>query len=85
MHPWHGDISAAIKSRARKNPRGILLITPESLEATFVLRGLEVPGLFGRLDCIVIDELHAFLGTERGIQLRSLLDRLEFATRRRIR
>ena len=85
VHPWHGDISAAIKSKARKNPRGILLITPESLEATFVLRGLEVPGLFGRLDCIVIDELHAFLGTERGIQLRSLLGRLEFATRRRIR
>ena len=85
VHPWHGDISAAVKSKARKNPRGILLITPESLEATFVLRGLEVPGLFGRLGCIVIDELHAFLGTERGIQLLSLLGRLEFATRRRIR
>lgn len=85
VHPWHGDISAAAKSKARKNPRGILLITPESLEATFVLRGLEVPGLFGKLNCIVIDELHAFLGTERGIQLLSLLARLEFATRRRIR
>ena len=85
VHPWHGDVSAVIKSKARKNPRGILLITPESLEATFVLRGLEIPALFGRLDCIVIDELHAFLGTERGIQLRSLLGRLEFATRRRIR
>ena len=85
VHPWHGDISAAIKSKARRNPRGILLITPESLEAMFVLRGLEIPRLFGKLDCIVIDELHVLLDTERGIQLRSLLSRLEFTARRRIR
>ena len=85
VHPWHSDISAAIKANARKNPRGILLITPESLEATFVLRGLEVPRLFGRLVCVVIDELHAFLDTERGVQVRSLINRLECATRRRIR
>ena len=85
VHPWHRDVSAAVKSKARKNPRGILLITPESLEAMFVLRGLEVPGLFGKLGCIVIDELHALLDTERGIHLRSLLNRLEFAARRRIR
>ena len=85
VHPWHGDVSSASKSKARRNPRGILLITPESLEATFVLRGLEIPGLFGKLDCIVIDELHALLDTERGIHVRSLLSRLEIATRRRIR
>ena len=85
VHPWHSDISSAIKTHARRKARGILLITPESLEATFVLRGLEIPGLFGNLACIVIDELHAFIDTERGIQMRSLLTRLEYATRRRIR
>ena len=85
VHPWHGDISSAVKAKARKSPRGILLITPESLEATFVLRGLEVPSLFGKLRCIVIDELHALLDTERGIHVRSLLTRLEVATGRRIR
>ena len=85
VHPWHSDISSAIKTHARRDPRGVLLITPESLEATFVLRGLEIPGLFGNLACIVIDELHAFIDTERGIQVRSLLSRLEYATRRRIR
>lgn len=84
-HPWHGDVSAAIKTKARKDPRGILLITPESLEATFVLRGLEIPRLFGKLDCIVIDELHALLDSERGVHVRSLLCRLEAATGRRIR
>ena len=85
VHPWHSDIASAIKTHARRNPRGILLITPESLEATFVLRGLEVPGMFGNLTCIVIDELHAFIDTERGIHVRSLLSRLEYATQRRIR
>lgn len=30
--PWHGDIGARIKARALRRPRGILLITPESLE-----------------------------------------------------
>ena len=84
-YPWHGDVSAAVKTKARKNPRGILLITPESLEATFVLRGLEIPRLFGKLDCIVIDELHALLDSERGVHVRSLLCRLESATKRRIR
>ena len=85
VHPWHGDISQAVKARARKNPRGILLITPESLEAMFVLRGAEVPRLFARTQAIVIDELHALLDSERGVHLRSLLTRLELSVGRRIR
>jgi ATP-dependent Lhr-like helicase len=85
VHPWHGDVSGSVKSRARKEPRGILLITPESLEAMFVLRGLEIPALFGRIQALVIDELHAMLDTERGIHLRSLMNRLEISTKRRVR
>lgn len=82
---WHGDISASVKSRARKSQGGILLITPESLEALFVQRGTEIPRLFGRCEAIVIDELHTFLDSERGVQLRSLLARVELATSRKIR
>ena len=85
VHPWHGDVSHGVKARARKNPRGVLLITPESLEALFVLRGLEIPALFMGAQAIVIDELHALLDTERGVHLRSLLTRLELAVGRRIR
>ena len=85
VHRWHGDVAASAKARARRDPSGILLITPESLEATFVLRGLEIPGLFQSLDCVVIDELHALLDSERGVQLRSLLYRLELILGRRIR
>lgn len=85
VHPWHGDVSGSIKKRARTAPGGILLITPESLEALFVRRGLEIRQLFGRASAIVIDELHTFLDSERGVQLRSLLARLELATGRRVR
>ncbi len=80
VHPWHGDISQSVKARARKRPGGILLITPESLEALFVLRGLEIPTLFSATRAIVIDELHALLDNERGIHLASLLNRMELAT-----
>ena len=85
VHPWHGDIAQGVKARARKNPRGILLITPESLEAMFVLRGAEIPRLFAGTQAIVIDELHALLDSERGVHLRSLLTRLELAVGRRVR
>lgn len=83
--PWHGDVSSSVKSRAVKHPKGILLITPESLEALFIRRGLDIPRLFGATRAVVIDELHSFLDTERGVQMRSLLTRLELATKRQIR
>lgn len=83
--PWHGDISSSIKTKARKNPDGIVLITPESLEALFIRHGSLIPFLFGKTSAIVIDELHTFLDTERGVQLRSLLTRLEIVTSRPIR
>lgn len=83
--PWHGDVSQSVKTRAMKNPKGILLITPESLEALFVRRGLEIARLFGATRAVVIDELHTVLDSERGVQLRSLLTRLELAIKRPIR
>jgi ATP-dependent helicase Lhr and Lhr-like helicase len=83
--PWHGDIAASVKSKALKGPKGILLITPESLEALFMRRGLEIPRLFQNIRAIVVDELHSFLDNERGIQMRSLITRLEISTRRQMR
>jgi ATP-dependent helicase Lhr and Lhr-like helicase len=83
VFPWHGDIDSGKKQRALKHPTGILLMTPESLEALFVRRGHELVNIFAALQYVVIDELHSFIGTERGQQLRSLLHRLEQATQRR--
>lgn len=83
--PWHGDISQSIKARAIKSPKGILLITPESLEALFIHRGLEIRRLFAATRTVIIDELHTVLDSERGIQVRSLLTRLELAIKRPVR
>lgn len=83
VHRWHGDVSSAAKAKLRRNPSGILVITPESLEATLLRSGTKAAAMFGALRYVVVDELHAFLGTERGAQLRSLLHRVELAGGRR--
>jgi ATP-dependent Lhr-like helicase len=77
---WHGDASDSKKRRLRENPAGVLLITPESLEALFVRRPELLKPMFGSLKFVVIDELHAFLDSERGVQLSSLLKRLNQKT-----
>lgn len=77
--PWHGDITATSKRKFVQKPHGVLLITPESLEAMLCNRGTSIAALFKRTTFFVIDELHAFIGTERGKQLQSLLHRIETA------
>ncbi len=84
VHRWHGDTSYSDKKKLLEHPSGILLITPESLEALFVLRGTQMPRLLAGLAYVVVDELHAFIGTERGRQLQSLLHRAERVAGRRI-
>ena len=79
---WHGDASEARKRRLRERPSGVVLITPESLEAMFVRRPESLTQLFGALEFVVIDELHVFLDSERGVQLASLLKRLDTETER---
>jgi ATP-dependent helicase Lhr and Lhr-like helicase len=83
VHRWHGDVSASAKVKAADTAGGILLITPESLEAFLDRRGSEARAFLGRLRYVVIDELHSFLGNPRGAQLQSLLNRVELAARRR--
>ncbi len=74
---WHGEAKKSLKSNLVKNPSGIVLITPESLEAMFTNAPYNVSTLFGNLNYIVIDEIHSFLGVDRGLQLMSLLSRIQ--------
>lgn len=73
---WHGETKQSIKNKVIKEPRGIMLITPESLEAMFVNRPYYVDLLFSNLKFVIVDEIHSFIGTGRGIQLKSILSRL---------
>lgn len=74
---WHGEAAKGAKDKVLKNPEGIVLITPESLEAMFVNKPYDIKHLFSTLDYIVIDEIHSFLGSDRGTHLQSLLNRLQ--------
>lgn len=85
VHKWHGDVSASPKKRFLQKPKGILQITPESLESLFINRTSRLPELWRDCSFAVIDEIHVFLGTERGVQLRSLLDRVNLYAKRPLR
>lgn len=82
--PWHGDVGETARRRFLADPRGVVLITPESLESLLFRRGADIASIFATLVAVVVDELHAFIGGERGRQLQSLLHRLEEALARRV-
>lgn len=85
IHRWHGDVSQNKKKKFAENPTGILQITPESIESLFINRTGILSRMFQDLEFIVLDEIHSFLDNERGVQLRSLLSRLEAYTKKRPR
>jgi len=74
---WHGEANKTLKDRIIKQPNGVILITPESLEAMFVNKPFNVKQLFSNLKYVVIDEIHSFIGNDRGTQLKSILSRLQ--------
>ncbi|BAZ07796.1 DEAD/DEAH box helicase [Calothrix sp. NIES-3974] len=85
VFPWHGDVSQSYKNKAMKNPRGVLQITPESLESFLINKHSDLQRLFGDLRFVIIDEVHAFMGTERGCQILCQLARLAYLTNRQHR
>lgn len=76
VHRWHGDVAASRKAALLREPGGVLLITPESLESLLINRTAYLRDVFGGLRAVVIDEVHAFLESERGLHLSSLLTRV---------
>ncbi len=76
LQPWHGDVSAG-KAAFWKKPCDILMTTPESLEALLMRRSRQLAPMLANLRYLVVDELHAFFGSERGAQLQSLLQRVQ--------
>jgi ATP-dependent helicase Lhr and Lhr-like helicase len=74
---WHGDVTQGAKRSALREPPDLLLTTPESLEAMLISRRVDHRVLFAGLRAVVVDELHAFAGDDRGWHLLALLERLE--------
>jgi ATP-dependent Lhr-like helicase len=82
---WHGDAPQAAKRKTLENPRGVALITPESIEAMMCRHAGQAVRMLCSADFIVIDEVHAFLHGPRGLQLASLLRRIDALSERRAR
>ena len=82
---WHGDISLGKKSKLLENPGGILQITPESIESILINKTSSLHHLFNNLEFVVIDEVHTFIESDRGIQLQSQLQRLSLYSSKRPR
>jgi ATP-dependent Lhr-like helicase len=74
---WHGDIPGEHKKKLLDKPRGILQITPESLEALLLKHPGKIISLFKDLRFVIIDEVHAFMGSDRGSQLLCQIGRIE--------
>jgi ATP-dependent Lhr-like helicase len=74
---WHGDVGDAARRRILSDPPDLLLTTPESLEAMLISPRVNVTTLFGDVRAVVVDELHAFAGDDRGWHLLFLLGRIE--------
>ena len=78
---WHGDVGERAKRKFVDEPAEILMTTPESLEVMLVSPRSPVKRIFADLRLIVIDEVHALAGTDRGAHLMSVIERLAPASK----
>jgi ATP-dependent Lhr-like helicase len=73
---WHGDVTTSARQRILREPPDVLLTTPESLEAMLISLRVEHGRMFSGLRAVVVDEVHAFAGDDRGWHLLAVLERL---------
>jgi ATP-dependent helicase Lhr and Lhr-like helicase len=73
---WHGDAGQAQKQRFCREPCELLMTTPESLEVMLMSPRVPAPRLFSDLRAVIVDEVHAFAGADRGAHLMSVIERV---------
>jgi len=69
-----GDTPAAERARFTRAPADVLITTPESL---FLLLTSQARERLRSVETVIIDEIHALVGTKRGAHLAVSLERLE--------
>lgn len=74
---WHGDTSQSRRQAMLRDRPDVLLTTPESLESMLVSTKVDARDLFRDLQAVVVDEVHAFAGDDRGWHLLGVLERLQ--------
>ncbi len=70
----HGDTPPSEREAQARHPPDILITTPESLEA--ILPGRVMRRHLSKVRYVVVDEVHEFVESKRGVELSLLLERL---------
>ena len=78
---WHGDTPDHERRNFLKEPAELLMTTPESLEVMLVSQRVDESRIFRDLRMVVIDEIHAIAGSDRGAHLMSVLERIARVSR----
>jgi ATP-dependent Lhr-like helicase len=73
---WHGDVGESERNRIRGEHPDILLTTPESLEVMLISARPDGREMLRGVRLVVIDEIHAFAGDDRGWHLLAVLERI---------
>ena len=74
---WHGDVGASARKAILREPPDLLLTTPESIEAMLMSPSVDAGRLLGGVRAVIVDEIHAFAGDDRGWHLLAVLARLD--------
>jgi len=69
-----GDTPARERARFKKEPSDVLITTPESLYLLLTSQSAEH---LAHVETVIVDEVHALVGTKRGAHLAVSLERLE--------
>lgn len=72
----HGDTGAGDRRRQVLDRHDILLTTPESLEAILVSATVDPHVVLADVRTVIVDEVHAFAGDDRGWHLLAVLERV---------
>jgi ATP-dependent helicase Lhr and Lhr-like helicase len=81
---WHGDVSDSARQRIMADPPDCLIITPESIEVILVSAKWNKDRLFNGIRAVIVDEIHAFAGDDRGWHLLALLERINKLAQREV-
>jgi ATP-dependent Lhr-like helicase len=73
---WHGDVGESERNKIRQQHPDVILITPESLEVLLISARPDGRDMLRGVRAVIIDEIHAFAGDDRGWHLLAVLERI---------
>jgi ATP-dependent Lhr-like helicase len=73
---WHGDTTTADRRKIESTHPACLMTTPESLEVMLISARNEPRHLLKDIRVVIVDEIHAFAGDDRGTHLLAVVERI---------